>query len=149
MNNYHFILDSNLSSKINLAFKFKLQKPSSHYKLRNYTTFRSITIDEINCLRSMLFLEKEINNSWNEKILKFLEIRLSELDYRMKKNYNYKTSRLIFKEVIISFLLENFYYKNDIRFLNTALKIIMRTNKTHHKQYKYNRTLCGYLLEKI
>ena len=84
------------------------------------------------------------------KIIRFIEIRMSSIDERLKLNFKTKTERLLFKEHLISFLLEVFYYTRDIRFLNTALKLLKTKRLSNNLiSIAYNNALVSFLFKKI
>ena len=112
---------------------------------KEYSTFKSLKLEDINNLRIMLFNGVKIENCWFELILKFLEIRMYEIKKRLRLNYQSESQMVVFKDCIISFLLEVYYYKKDIRFLNVALKLMDIKFKSISKQSLYNYNLCNYL----
>ena len=112
---------------------------------KEYSTFKSLKLEDINNLRIMLFNGVKIENCWFELMLKFLEIRMYEIKKRLRLNYQSELQMVVFKDCVISFLLEVYYYKKDIRFLNVALKLMDIKFKSISKQSLYNYNLCNYL----
>jgi 3'-phosphoadenosine 5'-phosphosulfate sulfotransferase (PAPS reductase)/FAD synthetase len=143
------VFDNELIISLKLTNQFEISKNTTPIPLSVYTTFKSIGIDEINNLRLILFVNKKVNIIWSNKILKFLEIRLPELNERLKLNYESYENRSLFKQYLISFLLESFYYSQDYRFLNIALKITPLRVFFKKNQNFYNKKLINFLKSKI
>ena len=149
MSNRYYLFDNELIGFLGLKDKFQINQNYISIPLRDYTTFKSLTMDDINNLRLLLFLNKKISNIWSDKILKYIEIWLSQFNQRLKLNYKSQKDRMLFKQYIISFLLEFFYYSKDLRFLNTAIKISNSSNIFEPKQCIYNNSLMEFLINKI
>ena len=149
MSNRYYLFDIELIGVLGLKDKFEINQNYISIPLRDYTTFKSLTIDDINNLRLQLFLNKKISNIWSDKILIYIEIWLSQFNQRLKLNYKSQKDRMLFKQYIISFLLEFFYYSKDLRFLNTAIKISNSSNIFEPKQCIYNNSLMEFLINKI
>jgi hypothetical protein len=118
---------------------------ANYHSLEEFSSFKKLTLEDINNLRMMLFNSVEIDYSWSERILRFLEIRMSEIKKRLQINYNSNNLMVVFKDCIISFLLEIYYYKKDYRFLNVAMKLMAVKFKFSSKQSFYNENLCLFL----
>lgn len=118
--------------------------------LNEYSFFKNITNLDLSLLRNYVYKNKNKDLIWCEKIIRFIEIRMSSIDERLKLNFKTKTERLLFKEHLISFLLEVFYYTRDIRFLNTALKLL-KTKRLSNSliSIAYNNALVSFLFKKI
>ena len=149
MSNRYYLFDNELIGVLGLKHKFEINQNYTSIPLRDYTTFKSLTIDDINNIRLLLFLTKKISNIWSDKILKYIEIWLSQFNQRLKLNYKSQKDRMLFKQYIISFLLEFFYYSKDLRFLNTAVKISNSSNIFEPQQCIYNNSLMEFLINKI
>jgi hypothetical protein len=149
MSNRYYLFDKELIDLLGLKDTFEINQNYSSIPLRDYTTFKSLNVDDINNLRLLLFLNKKISNIWSEKILKYIEIWLSQFNRRLNLNYQSQKDRMLFKQYIISFLLEFCYYSNDLRFLNTAIKISNSSNILEPKQCIYNNSLVEFLINKI
>ena len=148
MNNKYIIYDLSLLKCLNLDNQFNISQNHTSL-LREYSTFKSLTITDLNNLRLMLFCNKDIDSIWFENILRFLEIRNNEIKNRLKLNYEDSNERLFFQDYLISFLLETYYYKSDLRFLNTALKLMTVLTQIRTKQNLYNSNLTNYLINRI
>ena len=149
MSDRYYLFDKELIDLLGLKDTFEINQNYNSIPLRDYTTFKSINVEDINNLRLLLFLNKKISDIWSEKILKYIEIWLSQFNQRLKFNYQSQKDRILFKQYIISFLLEFFYYSNDLRFLNTAIKISNSSNIFEPKQCIYNNSLMEFLINKI
>lgn len=149
MSNRYHLFDNELIGVLGLKDKFEINQNYISIPLRDYTTFKSLTMDDINNLRLLLFLNKKISNIWSDKILKYIEIWLSQFNQRLKLNYQSYKDRMLFKQYIISFLLECFYYSKDLRFLNTAIKISTSSSVFEPQQVIYNNILMKFLINKI
>ncbi|MDC0083072.1 hypothetical protein OAI64_02515 [Schleiferiaceae bacterium] len=149
MGKVYCLYDKELIDVLGLKDDFKISQSCFPIRLREYTTFRSLDIGDINNLRLHLFLEKEINDVWSEKILKYAEIWLTQLDQRLKLNYDSKRDRKLFKQYMVSFLLEACYYSKDLRFLNVAIKINGTSISLRKNQSRYNAQLINYMLTNL
>ena len=149
MSSEYFLFDSELIDILGLKAKFKINENCTPELLRNYTTFRSLKVYDVNNLRSLLFVNKSINSFWSEKILRYTEIWLFKFDKRLKLNYQSSKDRMLFKQYIISLLLEIAYYSNDMRYLNAALKIMYSSKGLEVEQYIYNKRLADLLIKNI
>jgi hypothetical protein len=119
-------------------------------KLNEYSFFKNITNLDLSLLRNYVYKNKNKDLIWCEKIIRFIEIRMSSIDERLKLNFKTTSERLLFKEHLISFLLEVFYYTRDIRFLNTALKLLKTKRLSNNLTcITYNNALVSFLLKKI
>lgn len=143
--NKYYIYDYNLLNSIGLKYELNNVLEAKHHPLEQFSTFKSLKLEDINNLRVMLFNVVEIDDSWLERILRFLEIRMFEIKKRLKLNYESYNQMVFFKDCVISFLLEVYYYNNDFRFINVALKLMNVKFKSISKQSIYNEKLCNYL----
>lgn len=113
--------------------------------LDNYPNFRNITADNIVQLRLMLHLGENSDklDSWCIKLLRYIEINLSKLVKNEKSFNRTKESSILIFQQIKALFIEYYIIKNDILYLNTALKIsdIKRftpTSKTPNSVKKLN-----------
>jgi hypothetical protein len=143
--NKYYTYDYDLLNSIGLKDELKTVLEANHHPLGQFSTFKSLKLEDINNLRVMLFNAVEIDDSWLERILRFLEIRMFEIKRRLKLNYESYNQMVFFKDCVISFLLEIYYYNKDFRFLNVALKLMDIKFKSISKQSLYNDKLCNYL----
>lgn len=139
--NKYYIYDYDLLSSLGMTNDLDVIMQANYHSLEQFSSFKSLTLEDINNLRMMLFNSVEIDYSWSERILRFLEIRMSEMKERLQINYNDNKSIVVFKDCIISFLLEVYYYKKDYRFLNVAMKLMDVKFKFSSKQSFYNENL--------
>ena len=113
---------------IEIEFNLKpielVNKIESH-ELRTYTKFPEIGIDELNNLR--IYAQNNTINSSNEywiyKLIKFCEIRISELKKSKNRFTNYSEEGALKIILIQSLFLDLYYTRKDIRYLNTSLKL--------------------------
>ena len=143
--NTYYIYDSDLLNSIRMINELDSVIEANHHPLEQFSTFKYLKLEDINNLRMMLFNAVEIDDSWLERILRFLEIRMSEIKKRLYLNYQSNYQMVVFKDCLISFLLEVYYYNKDFRFLNVALKLTNVKFKSISKQSLYNQKLCNYL----
>lgn len=146
MINRHYIYDKNIIKSLDLYNKLDVKSEIKHYKLQSFSTFKALSLEDINNLRIMLYNSIKIDYNWLESILRFLEIRMYEIKKRLKLNYPNVNEMILFKDCIISFLLEVYYYYKDFRFLNSALKMIKIKFKFTSKQSLYNKKLTNFLI---
>ncbi len=145
MVNKFYVYDCSLLKTVGMKNQADCIVATKHHQLKEFTTFKSLKLEDISNLRIMLFKGVKINYSWLELILRFLEIRMNEIKKRLKLNYPTYTEMVVFKDCVISFLLEVYYYNKDYRFLNVALKLMDIKFKYISKQSLYNDKLCNYL----
>jgi len=143
--NTYYIYDYDLLNSIGIINKSDTIFETKYYPLERFSTFKALKLEDINNLRIMLFNGVDINDSWMEHILRFLEVRMFEIKRRLKLNYESYNQMVLFKDCVISFLLEFYYYNKDFRFLNVALKLMDINFKSISKQSLYNDKLCNYL----
>ena len=143
--NKYYIYDYSILKNIEIIDALDTIVVVKHYPLQRFSSFKVLKLEDINNLRIMLFNDIEIDDSWLESILRFLEIRMFEINKRLSLNYESYNQMVVFKDCVISFLLEAYYYNNDFRFLNTALKLMNVKFKFFSKQSLYNKKLCDYL----
>ena len=149
MSSEYFLFDSELIDILGLKAKFEINENCTPEPPRNYTTFKSLEVYDVNNLRSLLFVNKSINSFWSEKILRYTEIWLFKFDKRLKLNYQSSKDRMLFKQYIISLLLEIAYSSDDMRYLNAALKIMYSSKGLEVEQYIYNKRLADLLIKNI
>ena len=143
--NKYYIYDYDLLNSVMMINELDSVTGANHYPLEQFSTFKSLKLEDINNLRMMLFNAVEIDDSWLERILRFLEIRMYEIKKRLRLNYENYQSMVVFKDCVISFLLEVYYYQKDYRFLNVAMKLMNVKFKFMSKQSLYNEKLCLFL----
>lgn len=143
--NKYYIYDYDLLNSIGMTNEFGSIIAAKYHPLEKFSTFKSLKLENINNLRMMLFKAVEIDNSWLEQILRFLEIRMYEIKKRLYLNYESYQSMVVFKDCVISFLFEVYYYRKDYRFLNVAIKLMNVKFKFISKQSFYNEKLCLFL----
>lgn len=143
--NKYYIYDYGLLNSIGMTNEFGSIIVAKYHPLEQFSTFKSLKLEDINNLRMMLFNAVEIDNSWLEQILRFLEIRMYEIKKRLCLNYESYQSMVVFKDCVISFLFEVYYYRKDYRFLNVAIKLMNVKFKFISKQSFYNEKLCLFL----
>ena len=139
-----FILDVKFEPKENILSKSKL---------RHYDYFKSISIDEIDLLRKLIFQRDLTTIQWCEKILRFLEFRLRSLNNLFKTKFQNINDRMVFTQKIISLLLEYSFLNKDPRFFNIALKMLnirslnfFNKNKIAETHNSYNILLSHFLI---
>lgn len=142
--NTYYIYDYDLLKTVGMMSELNIIK-TNHHPLKKFSTFKSLKLEDILNLRVMLFNTVEIDKSWLEGILRFLEIRMFQIKKRLKLNYQDYLQMVVFKDCVISFLFEVYYYNKDFRFLNVALKLMNVKFKFVSKQSLYNEKLCNYL----
>lgn len=143
--NKYYIYDYDLLNSIGMTNELVSIIEAKYHPLEQFSTFKSLKLQDINNLRIMLFNAVEIDSSYLEQILRFLEIRMNKIKKRLYLNYKSDQSMVVFKDCVISFLLEVYYYRKDYRFLNTAIKLINVKFKFISKQSFYNEKLCLFL----
>jgi len=143
--NKYYIYNCDLLNIIGMTNELDSVMQTKQYPFKQFSTFKSLKLEDINNLRNMLFSGIEIDNSFLERILRFLEIRMYEIKKRLFLNYQSYQSMVVFKDCVISFLLEVYYYQKDYRFLNTAIKLMNVRFKFISKQSLYNEKLCFFL----
>ena len=149
-NLFYKIFDANLLQELKINSLELNIETSNFKKIRPYTSFRDVIIEDLNTLRNLMFQKKNLTLEWGEKILRFIEIKGSGLDNIINIKYKDRQSRLYFKEFLISFLLEHYYYFGDFRFLNAGLKLIKKKRGFNKGVQKaYNNSLTHYLISKI
>ena len=143
------IFDATLLDQLKLSQTFETSSIGTNSSIKNYTKFKLIQIDEIVLLRYKLQQDKVNDGVWSERILRFLEVRMTKLNELLKLNYSSSKEREAFKEQLISFLLESHYYGHDFRFLNTAIKLNQKAANIHVDQRLYNTKLLKFLMNRI
>jgi hypothetical protein len=143
------IFDSKLHDILKLPKSIELTDLGTNSILRDYSKFKFIRLNEIILLRSRLQEERKSDGVWSERILRFLEVRMVNINELLKLNYMSVKEREVFKEYLISFLLELCYYTHDIRFLNTAIKLNKKAKNIHADHKLYNSKLMEYLMNRI
>ena len=115
-------------------------------EIPKYSYFKTIKLEDIITLRATWDASNKSHQYWCKKIHRFLEFRMSSIEDCIKVNYSNKTDRIIFKQNVITLLLEYYDDTNDSRFLSTALKLLRKgsiakygfLNKKYNTQYSYN-----------
>jgi len=149
MQNQSYFFDENILNILKIQEEVYSNEELQTKALRDYTTFKSLQISDLLKLRYDLHHSRKNNIVWQEKILRFIEIKLQSIDVLLKLNYLKSNDREFLKIQIVSFLLESAYYLCDYRFLNTALKLLVSKNDQRSIQEKYNLELSKYLINKI
>lgn len=147
--NKFYIYDYDLLNSLGMTNELDVVLQTNCHPLKQFSSFKTLTIEDINNLRMMLFNAVEIEYFWLERILRFLEIRMSQINKRLQINYDCNKSMVVFKDCIISFLLEFYYYKKDYRFLNVAMKLTSVKFKFSSKQSFYNKNLFQFIKSKL
>ena len=111
--NTYYIYDYDLLNSIGIINKSDTIFETKYYPLERFSTFKALKLEDINNLRIMLFNGVDINDSWMEHILRFLEVRMFEIKRRLKLNYESYNQMVLFKDCVISFLLEFYYYTSQ------------------------------------
>lgn len=143
--NKYYIYDYDLLISLGMTNELDSHMQKKHHPLELFSTFKSLRLEDINNLRIMLFNNVEIDDSWLERILRFLEIRMYEIKKRLYFNYESYQSMVVFKDCVVSFLLEVYYYRKDYRFLNVAIKLMNVKFKFISKQSLYIEKLYLFL----
>lgn len=126
-------------------------------ELPNYKYFKTIQLDDILYLRAYLDTNNEQHHIWCKRIYRFLELRLSDIQNRIKRNYPKKEDSILFIQNVITLLLEYYDKTNDSRFLSIALKLLRKKaiakhgflNANYHVQYSYNIVAAQQLINNI
>lgn len=148
------VYDEDLIYMIGVLDKEVLDTQKYLQKNQRYTFFKVLKIEDVNSLRKSLFLDRSGDEICEEKILRFFEIHLRKLHSKLKINYSNIYKKLYFKQLVVSYFLELYYYKKDFRFLNIAIKTL-RLDKVYQYhglakiQRKYNLLLTEELLNSL
>jgi len=94
-------------------------------KIGEYPKFKNITFSDIADLRVLVHFEISNNNidNWLERILRYCEINYAKLKDNEKKYGRKREETVKLFNQIFALFIEYHMYKNDLLFINTALKI--------------------------
>jgi hypothetical protein len=88
--------------------------------------FKALTIPVIDALRRSLFTGKDIieRSEWAEYLLRYMEINLSSIFKKARLQFGSTQSARLAILDLTAFLLDVYFEKKDLRFLNLTLKLI-------------------------
>lgn len=95
-------------------------------ELGEYPKFKNVQSGDLINLRLLLHLNaahKRIEN-WCEKIIRYVEIRYKDLRNNEKRYGRSKQARISLFNQVLALFVEYYLQRNDIIFLNTALKLV-------------------------
>jgi hypothetical protein len=93
--------------------------------LPHYTNFNDVTLQQL--VELICFQDKEgftpVIEEYTTKLFRFCEINLWQYHKKLRSKQLGTVNKLLFHQLLISFLINSYSLTNDFRYLNTALKL--------------------------